>query len=271
MSLFVTKNEYIIPESSRSLISDRYHSITRAVNREIWKLDSDTSHSFYVGSYGRGTAINTSDIDVLVEVPDDYYVNNNGTTYNPQSRLLQIVKEALLTTWPRTDIHGDGQVVVVKFSDGMKIEVLPAFPQTDYRGNTIYKYPDSHMGGNWKSTNPKIEQVVMKDLNIKSNGLLFDTCKHIRYIRDNYFSSYHLSGIVIDSFVSSAIGNWKFINSGETSQIPVGTYENELLSIYNKYTLNGRLPFDIFSPGSNMRVNTENDFECLGKVLNKMV
>ena len=33
----------------------------------------------------------------------------------------------------------------------------------------------------------------------KRQGLLYDTCKHIRYIRDNSFSSYHLSGIVIDS------------------------------------------------------------------------
>lgn len=29
-------------------------------------IDSDTSHSIYVGSYGRNTEIKTSDIDIVV-------------------------------------------------------------------------------------------------------------------------------------------------------------------------------------------------------------
>ena len=198
MSLYVPLDEHIIPLKTRSLISDRYHTLTKAINRELWDQTSDSTHSFYVGSYGRGTAINTSDIDILVEIPDNFYVRSNYTIYNPQSRLLQIVKNALLTSWPNSDIRGDGQVVVVNFSDGIKFEVLPAIPQKDRWGRVTYQYPDSHMGGNWKSTDPKAEQSAMKEKNRTSNKLLFDTCKHIRYIRDNYFSSYHLSGIVID-------------------------------------------------------------------------
>ena len=54
--------------------------------------------------------------------------------------------------------------------------------------------------------NPKAEQEAMAQKNRYSNGLLYDTCRHLRFIRDNYFSSYHLSGIVIDSFVYNAIG-----------------------------------------------------------------
>ena len=69
----------------------------------------------------------------------------------------------------------------------------------------------------------------MAQKNKSSNGLLYDTCKHIRSIRDNDFSSYHLSGIVIDSFVYEAIGNWRWLNSGESSSQPSGTYERVLL------------------------------------------
>ena len=36
------------------------------------------------------------------------------------------------------------------------------------------------------------EQAAMEEKNRTSNGLLLDTCKHMRFIRDNYFSSYHL-------------------------------------------------------------------------------
>lgn len=50
----------------------------------------------------------------------------------------------------------------------------------------------------------------MRSKNNSDYGLLFDTCKHMRYIRDSFFSSYHLSGIVIDSFVYAAIGGWSW-------------------------------------------------------------
>ena len=63
------------------------------------------------------------------------------------------------------DIHGDGQVVVINFTDGMKFEVLPAFCQLDWLGNWNgkYDYPDSNMVGNWLTTDPKIEQQAMKE------------------------------------------------------------------------------------------------------------
>lgn len=66
MSYRVTKNEHVIDLDTRSLISVRYKRITKAVNQTFWNSISDTAHSFYVGSYGRGTAINTSDLDVLM-------------------------------------------------------------------------------------------------------------------------------------------------------------------------------------------------------------
>ena len=271
MSLYVPANEYIIPAKNRSLISDRYHTLTRAINRELWNQTSDTAHSFYVGSYGRGTAINTSDIDILVEIPSSFYVANSHTTYNPQSRLLQVVKEALLTSWPRSNISGDGQVVVVDFFDGMKFEVLPAIPQKDYWGRITYQYPDSHMGGNWKSTDPKSEQNAMKEKNKSSNGLLFDTCKHIRYVRDTYYSSYHLLGIVIDSFVYTVMASWRRLNVGEIGSATVGSYEADLLKNWVDATWDGRYSFELKAPGSGMNVKTKDSVDCLGKVLKKMV
>ena len=44
-------------------ISDRYKAITKRLNTDFWETTSDTSHSLYVGSYGRNTAIHgTSDV-----------------------------------------------------------------------------------------------------------------------------------------------------------------------------------------------------------------
>ena len=121
MSSPVIKNAHIIDSDTRSHISSRYKRITKAINQTFWNSSSETAHSFYVGSYGRGTAINTSDLDVLIELPDDEFSHFSSIYGNGQSRLLQSVKNALLLTYPNTKIKGDGQVVVVKFSDGVSV------------------------------------------------------------------------------------------------------------------------------------------------------
>lgn len=46
-----------------STIQYRYHQITKRINLDYWNSSSETTHSLYVGSYGRGTEIWTSDID----------------------------------------------------------------------------------------------------------------------------------------------------------------------------------------------------------------
>ena len=127
MSSHVRQDNHLIDKDTRSLISTRYKRITKAVNTEFWNNTSETAHSRYVGSYGRGTAINVSDIDVLMELPNEEYEYFTSLTGNGQSRLLQAVKDAIIDTYPNTNVKGDGQVVVVNFSDGMKFEILPAF------------------------------------------------------------------------------------------------------------------------------------------------
>ena len=126
------------------------------------------------------------------------------------------------------------------------------------------------MGGNWRSTNPKAEIKAMADKNESSNGLFYDTCKHIRYIRDQY-STYHLSGIVIDTFVYSSMGNWRWTPPGENGAAP-GSYEDVLMTVYNNATFNGQLSPSYIVPGSLMKITLgSKDTETLGKILGKMV
>lgn len=262
----VSKHGETISSEQRSDISYRYKRITRAINREFWDSESVTEHSFYVGSYGRGTAIDTSDIDILMELPRDMYNQYDAHKGNGQSRLLQTVKNAILETFPHSDVRGDGQVVVVNFTDGIKFEILPAFKNLDYWGRWTgkYDYPDSNMGGNWLSTNPKAEQEAMEQKNRESNGLLYDTCRHMRQIRDTHFKSYHLPGIVIDSFAYHNIGNWHWTREGEVSTQPSGTYEKRLYNQCPGYS------FYLTAPGSGMPVDTSDCIDVLNKVLNHM-
>lgn len=262
----VKRNCEIITRDQRDAISERYKRVTRAVNRAFWNSYSETAHSRYVGSYGRGTAIDTSDIDILIELPREKYEQYDARKGNGQSQLLQALKDAILSTYPRSAVKADGQVVVIDFSDGIKFEILPAFQQLDWLGNWTgkYDYPDTNMGGNWLTTNPLSEQRAMKQKNDESNGLLYDTCQHMRQIRDTHFNSYHLSGIVIDSYVYHHIGDWHWTHPNEESTQPWGTYEKKLSAECPIYSMS------LSAPGSGMPVDLSSSIVCLRKVLDFM-
>lgn len=69
-------------------ISTRYKAITQRLNTDFWTTTSDTAHSLYVGSYGRGTAIDgLSDLDMLSQLPYSVYEQHDNTpgTANPHS------------------------------------------------------------------------------------------------------------------------------------------------------------------------------------------
>lgn len=261
----VQKHGEIVPKEIIDEISKRYHRITRAVNSEFWKSTSDELHSLYVGSYGRGTAIDTSDVDMLVILPQNVYEQHDKLKGNGQSRLLQAVKEAIQLSYPRSNIRADGQVVVIDFTDNIRFEVVPAFEREHvglYSKNEFI-YPDTNNGGNWKSTNPKSEQYAMKEKNKSSNGLLIDTCRHVRKIHSEEFRSYHLSGILVDSFLYYAIQDWRWTPPGGEGR-PAGDYEK---SLYDYFNANRRGM--LYAPGSRMKVDTD-DYFCLEKILKYM-
>lgn len=190
--------------SNQSTISDRYKAITKRLNTDFWGSTSDTSHSRYVGSMGRATAINgVSDVDFLMELPQSVYNQYNAYTSNGQSALLQAVKNSILKTYSSTDVGGDGQVVVVNFTN-MKFEVLPAFLQSDGE----YKHPDSNNGGSWKKTDPIAEITAMNTENINSNSNLKRLAKMARAWKDK--NSVPISGFLIDTLAYNFMKNWQY-------------------------------------------------------------
>ena len=93
MSSHVKRDNHPIDKNTRNLISTRYKRITKAINFEFWNSNSEIAHSRYVCSYGRGTAVSTSDLDVLMEFPNNEYDHFTSLTGNGQSRLLQAVED----------------------------------------------------------------------------------------------------------------------------------------------------------------------------------
>lgn len=148
----------------------------------------------------------------------------------------------------------------------MKFEVVPAFknlwPARDFT------YPDANMSGQWLSTNPEAEQDAMDSKDKETKGSLNNICKRTRYIRDTYYKSYHLSGIVIDSFVYDAIKRSQW--AGDGFEITEWQYARMLLSRFNMVSACGQVPFRLNAPGSRQEVDTKSSLDGLGKVLTCM-
>ena len=141
-------------DNTVSNVRNRYYMITKRINQDFWNSDSIASHSWYVGSYGRGTSIRTSDIDIVVEIPWTEYQRYDNYLYNGQSSLLAALRNSLLKTYSSSKVSADGQVVDIMFSDGIKFEVVPAFRYSDGSG---FCYPDTNNGGSWRNMNPSME------------------------------------------------------------------------------------------------------------------
>ncbi|MHA7064078.1 SMODS domain-containing nucleotidyltransferase [Azospirillum argentinense] len=191
------------PLAERNTLAGRCAAITKRLNTDFRSSSSDSANRFYVGSYGRGTAIRgLSDVDLLYEMPASIYHQYDAYTGNGQSALLQTVRNSILKTYSSTSVGGDGQVVVVSFSDGTRFEVLPAFlNQSD-----TYTFADSNNGGSWKTTNPKAEIKAISERNSACNGNLKELCHMARAWRDQCNAP--LSGLLIDTLAYNFIANW---------------------------------------------------------------
>jgi hypothetical protein len=201
---FSTFNTNLVIQDAGT-ISSRYKVITRRLNADFWDTTSDVSHSLYVGSYGRNTAINGfSDLDMVFELPSSIYHQHDRYQSNGQSALLQAVRTSMQKTYSTSSIGADGQVVSVSFQDGITFEVMPVF----YNDAGSYTFPDSNGGGKWKTTNPRPEIAAIRDRNSVCNGNLISLCRMMRAWKRQW--DVPIGGLLIDTLCYQFIENWKY-------------------------------------------------------------
>lgn len=236
-------------DSVVSNIRNRYKEITKRINKDFWEIDSEIQHSFYVGSYGRGTAIYTSDIDIVVELPWSEYTKYNNYSGNGQSALLQTVRNSLMKTYSTSRISADGQVVDIVFSDGVKFEVVPAFK---WSTSTGYCYPDTNNGGSWKGMYPKDEIKAFNELNSSTNGNLKRLCRMMRAW--NSQKGVLMSGILIDTLA------YRFMSQYEYADKSYNYYDWMSRDVF-QYLIDVSGQDYWLKPGSNQRVYDTYGFE----------
>lgn len=231
-------------------VSYRYKRITKQLNIDFWETDSETSHSLYVGSYGRDTDMLTSDVDMLMRIPYKYYETYDNYDGNGQSALLQAVRNSLQKTYSSTHLKGDGQVVVVAFNDDVKFEILPCFSNKD---GVSFTYPDTNSGGSWKTTNPVLEIKAIKEADDSWNNNLKRLCRMARAWR--YYCSVPIGGLLLDTLAYDFLENWKHKDKSFT-------YYDWMVRDFLSY-LKSRSESQEYwlAPGSGHRVFREGKFE----------
>lgn len=176
--------------------------IAKKLNNYYYDLIGDTSsHMYIVGSVGRTTAIKgVSDLDILFDLPSSVYKKYDNYESNGQSSLLQEVKNVLKVRYPNTDISGDGQVVVIKFSN-YTVELVPGFKQSD----NSFKYPDTNSGGSWKITKPLAEIDESKTTADDTEGNFRNIANMLRAWKNK--QGFKFGGLLIDTLT------YNFLNS----------------------------------------------------------
>lgn len=217
--------------------------IAKKLNKYYYDLDGEKFENMYiVGSVGRSTATkNSSDLDLLFRLPYSEYLKYNSRTENGQSDLLQDLKNILKDRYPNTDIRGDGQVVVIDFSK-YTVELVPGFSD-----GAVFKYPDTHNGGSWKTTNPLSEQVACLDADVKSECKYYDFCHILRAWKNK--QGVEFGGLLIDTLVYKYFEDEEFFSEKDEED-----YLDILQGLFDYLKSRNKDQSYWYAPGSNQRV-----------------
>ncbi|MBR0480205.1 nucleotidyltransferase [Candidatus Saccharibacteria bacterium] len=248
-------NRLKMSDDTVNAIQTRYHQIVKRINQDYYDSSSESDHGLYVGSYGRGTEIWTSDIDIIVQLPYTTYKKYNYYEGNGQSALLQEVKTVLQETYSTSHIKGDGQVIGIDFTDGISFEIVPAFINKD---EVSFTYPDTNDGGSWKTTNPRAEIEAMNIRNLATNKNLKRLCMMMRAWKQK--CTVPMSGILIDTLVYQFMGDYQY---GDKSYLYYDLMNRDFFEFLKN------LPEDQeywLAPGSNKYVYKKGNFQYKAKL-----
>jgi len=95
---------------------------------------------------------------------------------------------------------------MVPFSDGMTIEVVPAFENSD----KSFKFPDANGGGSWKTTNPRPEIQAIRFRNAITNSNLIPLCRMMRDWKNKW--DVPIGGLLVDTLAYQFIEKWAHRN-----------------------------------------------------------
>lgn len=239
-----------ISDYQQEKVAARQKSVRNALANGHLTIKDD----FLTGSYSKRTMVRPmadNDIDMFVVFHEQHAANYHGKPNGPQS-IIEYVRSTIKPTYPFTGTRADGQALVLKFNDGIHVDVVPAFLSTANH----YLIPNLNSAGTpWIHTNPKLQAFWLSTANKNSGGMLVPFVKMVKYwnkANNVGLSSFHIEALVLQFFRGKTITSYALASRSFFSQL--GTLLNQ--PTYDPVNVSGRVDtyLDLFK---KMQVNAK--------------
>lgn len=182
------------------MVRERLEGLKGALREEL----DGTFDQFFGGSVAKHTYVDgLSDIDSLMIINDSEL--RNKAPHEALDKVTDTLNESL---GDKASVSHGQMAVTVEYSDGMKIQLLPAL---ETEGKLIFV--PSPRGQGWAKIDPVAFQKALTKRNEECNGRLVPTIKLAKAINGQLPESQRLSGYHIESLAISAFRGY----GGETT------------------------------------------------------
>jgi predicted nucleotidyltransferase len=190
-----TAIERIIDDKLREINDHDYEAIDRhrtQIENELRETYEGVESVQYGGSHSRHTNVSgLSDVDILVPM------GQASDAPASSKQAIERLADVLRNRYPKSKIETGRMAVTVHFSDGIEIQVLPAFRI----GSDRFKIPNPNSTG-WVETCPTAFAKKLTNANRQHNNLVVPIIKVAKYLCAKHnvpVSSYHLENMIVES------------------------------------------------------------------------
>ena len=205
------KSRLELSESFREKITTHYNAIRKWIESYDPQIETKL-----IGSLQRKTRIqprtnDTFDIDILVILGEFHRIARDGRGVSPSDaidKVYEIMREH--ETYKKMDPSKDYPTVYIEYSDGTKVELVPAYKDFIYEAKGRgYRIPKSYY--EWTSADYDYDAEYISKKNKETDGYLIPTIKMLKAAKRNLFpemKSYHLEVLAVN-VIPAIVSYWK--------------------------------------------------------------
>src|ERR1051326_3896787 len=152
------------------------------------------------GSFSRNTLIRgVSDVDLFAVIARSEATW--GNRYESSETMLDRFRDQLARRLPNTALGRDVHAIVVPFSHGPSVDVVPAIFDQMVKGRPQYLIPDGD--GGWMATSPERHNLYIRTANERSGGKVRRVAQLMKFWRQCSSTRFALSSFHIEMLLSS--------------------------------------------------------------------
>lgn len=191
-----------ISEETNKNIENFSDEIKKIIDFEYKTNILQKSNTFFIGPYGRKTAIDTNTIEMIVEVPLYLYKRYELHSDRGPIEVLNDVNKKIKKIYINSRISDDNRLIEVE-DKGILYLILPVFKE---KNSDIYIYPNA-LENSWEKMNPMSTLNAFEDLDKNTNGNFTIFTRMIKYWNNLWYLN--LEDILVDSIVYEFFSDYK--------------------------------------------------------------